>query len=509
MKATSHSVPAAVQSLSAKGKSLPARPAPLQKNPLSSNHAEGSLPTDAEPSKAMENSLPTDGKPLSFAEKLLPADDNPLNVGKHPVQAVAKPLKVLLLNTSESTGGAAVAANRLMHALQKAGVDAKMLVRDKRTDDPKVVSVNTTFWRRKINFLRFAWERLVIFLHNRLDRKDLFRVSIADTGTDVSRHPLVKAADVIHLHWINQGFLSLKDVRALIRTGKPVVWTLHDMWPCTAICHYSCGCERYKASCGACPFLHSDRSEDLSFKTFRKKRFLKESPVHLATVSSWLKEIARTSALTQGLPVTVIPNVLDTGLFRPADRQEARETLGLPLDRKIILMGAARINDPIKGFEVLQQALQAFVNRRDVLLVLFGGIKGDDSFLTDLPVAHVWMGLLADPARIARLYAAADVTVVPSHYETFGQTLIESMACGCPAVSFDNSGQRDIIDHKANGYLARYPDPSDLAAGIEWVFTHPEPAVLADACLRKIEAEYTEAVVARKYLDLYNRLLTV
>lgn len=509
MKVTSHSVPPTAQPLSAKGKSLPAGPASLQKDILSSSHAADSLPTDTTPSKTVANSLPADGKPLNVVEKPLSADDNPLNARRNPVQAVAKPLKVVLLNTSESTGGAAVAANRLMRALEKAGVDAKMLVRDKRTEDPKVVSVNTSFVKRKINFIRFAWERLVIFLHNRLDRKDLFRVSIADTGTDVSRHPLVKAADVIHLHWINQGFLSLKDLRALMRTGKPVVWTLHDMWPCTAICHYSCGCERYRASCGACPFLHSERRDDLSSRTFRKKRFLKESPVHLVTVSSWLKEIAQASALTQGLPVTVIPNVLDTGLFRPADRQEARKALGLPFDRKIILMGAARINDPIKGFELLQQVLEAFRNRPDVLLVLFGGIKGDDSFLADLPVAHVWMGLLTDPVRIARLYAAADVTVVPSHYETFGQTLIESMACGCPAVSFDNSGQRDIIDHQINGYLARYPDPTDLAAGIEWVFTHPDPTDLARACIRKVEATYTEAVVASRYQDLYNRLITV
>lgn len=415
-------------------------------------------------------------------------------------------MKVLLLNTSELTGGAAVAANRLLHALQKAGVDASMLVRDKRTDDPTVFSIQTSFWQRMLDFVRFAWERLVIFLHNKQDRRDLFRVSLADTGTDLSRHPKVQEADVIHLHWINHGFLSLKDIRALTRLGKPVVWTLHDMWPCTAICHYSCGCERYTEACGACPFLHSDRLRDLSYRVFRKKRFLAGSPLHLVTVSSWLKGIAGRSALTKGLPVTVIPNVLDTGVFHPADREEARRELDLPADKKIILMGAARLNDPIKGFEYLQQALERMQGRTDILLVLFGGIKGDEAFLSKLPVAYRWMGLLTDARRIARLYAAADVTVVPSHYETFGQTLIESMACGCPVVSFDNSGQTDIIDHQVNGYLARYPDPEDLARGIEWVWAHTGDLHLAEAGIRKVQAEYTEAVVARKYLNLYNRL---
>ena len=138
-------------------------------------------------------------------------------------------MKVVLLNTSELTGGAAVAANRLMKALRKSGVEASMLVRDRKTDDPHVVSIDDSRMKRRLNFLRFVWERLVILICNLFSRKNLFQVSIANTGTDLSKHPLVQEADVIHLHWINQGFLSLADIRKLINTGKPIVWTLHDL----------------------------------------------------------------------------------------------------------------------------------------------------------------------------------------------------------------------------------------------------------------------------------------
>lgn len=418
-------------------------------------------------------------------------------------------MNILILNTSELTGGAAVAANRLAKALGKSGVEVSMLVRDRKTGDEWVTALNDSFWASRWNFIRFVWERLIIFICNHFRRKPLFQVSIANTGTDLSDHPLVKAADVIHLHWINQGFLSLADIRKLALIGKPIVWTMHDMWPCTAICHYSFGCERFKKECGECPFLSSSDKKDLSYHVFNKKRFLADSKIQLVAVSTWLRQQAQDSALTNRLPVEVIPNVIDTSLFVPSDKAEARKSLSLPLDKKIILMGAARINDPIKGFEYLVKALSVLKERygeEDYFLVLFGGIKGDDSFLSEIPIPYVWMGSLSDPSMIAKLYAAADVTVVASLYETFGQTIIEGMACGCPAVSFDNSGQTDIINHLENGYLAKYKDTDDLATGIKWVIDNRESLRLDEACIRKVHDCYQESVVAGRYIDLYRSL---
>ena len=107
---------------------------------------------------------------------------------------------------------------------------------------------------------------------------------------------------------------------------------------------------------------------------------------------------------------------------------------------------------------------------------------------------------------IAKLYAAADVTVVASLYETFGQTIIEGMACGCPAVSFDNSGQTDIINHLENGDLAKYKDTDDLATGIKWVIGNRESLRLDEACIRKVHDCYKESIIAKKYIALYQSL---
>lgn len=402
-------------------------------------------------------------------------------------------MKVVILNTSERTGGAAVAAERFGKALERVGIQVEKLVRDDT-------------W---LNRFRFYWERLIIFLCNHLNRKNLFAVSIANTGTDLSGHPSVKDADIIHLHWINQGFLSLKDIEELVKLNKPIVWTMHDMWPCTSICHYAWGCERFHNECGKCPFLKSNSLHDLSYYVWKKKGFFKISSIQLVAVSSWLAEQAKKSSLTKDLEVVVIPNAIDVSVFSKKEKIEIRKKFSFPLDKKIVLMGAARLDDPIKGFEFLKDALNILsCARNDILLVLFGAIKNDKLFFDHLTVPYLSLGLLSDNDQIAELYSAADVTVVPSFYETFGQTIIEAMACGCPAVSFNNSGQIDIIDHKLNGYLANYKDVNDLANGIRWVLEHEDRLALSDACVKKVQENYAEEVVANRYIKLYRQILS-
>lgn len=414
-------------------------------------------------------------------------------------------MNILIINTSDCTGGAALAANRLMVALNKNGVCTNMLVRDQQSKSPKVYSVPSTLR----NKLRFLWERLIIYISNKFDRKQLFRVSIANTGVDISTHKLVKEADIIHLHWINQGFLSLSDIKKIIATGKPVVWTMHDMWPCTSICHHAQDCIGYTKECGACPFLNSENKNDLSHRIWKKKSFLQNSGIQLVAVSSWLKNLSLQSSLTKRLSSIVIPNVIDNTLFFPSEKSLAMKRLNLPVKKRIILMGAARLDDPIKGLDFLVKALDAIDKKmqNEICLLFLGQIKGDSSFLSKLPVSFIHLGLVMDVDKIVTCYQAADVVVVPSLYETFGQTIIEAMACGCPAVSFDNSGQTDIIDHQVNGYLAEFKNAKDLANGIEWALNHPNRKELSDACVTKVQTHYAESVVAHQYIELYNSLL--
>jgi glycosyltransferase involved in cell wall biosynthesis len=418
-------------------------------------------------------------------------------------------MKIAMLNTSDRRGGAAVAAYRLKEALSASGIGVKLVVREKITPDPDVISMDNSGLRRNINRFRFLWERLVIFLHNGFSRERLFKVSLADTGIDVSRLPEIREADIIHLHWFNHGFLSLRSLDKLLALGKPVVWTMHDMWGATGICHYSWACERYREGCGHCPFLHSSRSGDLSARIFRRKRVLYRENITLAPVSEWLAGKCRESALTHDLPVRSIPNPIDTDFFSPGDRAEARRAGGLPTDTPIVLMGAARLDDPVKGFSVLKKALHLIQpdTRQKIQLVLFGSMKDEEATLADIPVACTWLGQISAPEQLRTLYRAADCFLAPSLEDNLPNTVMESLACGTPVAGFRTGGIPEMVDHLENGHLAPRGDAPQLARSIEWVLSHPDPAGLAANARAKVLDRFTIERIAGEYIELYRTVL--
>ena len=414
-------------------------------------------------------------------------------------------MKVLLLNTSSRTGGAAVAADRLRSSLIRNGIDTSMLVRDKSEGDDKYITVNSTWLRRKINKFRFYFERIIIFLFNKLNRADLFRVSIANTGTDISKMEEVRNADIIHLHWINQGFLSLSDIRKLSALGKPIVWTMHDMWPCTGICHHARDCNKYHKKCNSCFYLGNKSGNDLSTKIFlNKAEIYKGADITFVGCSKWLTGRAKESALLINKNVLDIPNTVDQSIFRRKDKYESRRKFNLPLDKKLLLFGALNITDTRKGVDYLLKAL-SLIHKDDLELVVFGNIKSDIKQLIPVPIHP--MGYLTEETVIADLYNAVDLFVTSSLEENLPNTIMESMACGTPCVGFEIGGIPEMIDHKKNGYVAKYKSAEDLAEGIIWVLDNPDREGISTACVDKVNSCYSEDIVAQKYIALYERLL--
>lgn len=397
-------------------------------------------------------------------------------------------MKVVIINTSECIGGAAVAAGRLGKALKQSGIQVEKLVR-KGT------------W---LNRFRFYWERLIIFLYNHLNRKNLFAVSIANTGTDLSGYPSVRDADIIHFHWINQGFLSLKDIEALVKLNKPVVWTMHDMWPCTGICHYARDCEKFQTECESCFFLKS-KGKDLSTFIFDKKLSLyKDANITFVGCSRWLSDRAKKSYLLRNKTVLSIPNPIDTKVYHLMDQGTARELLGLPLGKRLLLFGALNVTDKRKGIDYLIEALRK-IEKQNVELVVFGQVKDDIRGLFPVPIHS--MGYLSDESKIVALYNAVDMFIISSLEENLPNTIMESMACGTPCVGFATGGIPEMIDHCVNGYVANYKDASDLANGIRWILEHMDRQALSEACVKNVQENYTEEVIVMKYLSLYQNIL--
>ena len=417
-------------------------------------------------------------------------------------------MRVLIVNTAERTGGAAIAANRLLHALNHNGVEARMLVRDRKTDSPQVTSIPPS-WRLRAKFL---WERGIIWLANGLSKRNLFQVDIANAGTDITRMEAFKQADVIHLHWVNQGFLSLGDMERIMASGKPVVMTMHDQWYFTGICHYSGDCDKYQTQCCHCPMLtRGGIGTDLARRVYDRKRTIYSlKPMAFVGCSRWMADLARKSPLTQSHLVTNIPNAIDTDVFTPMDQAAAREHHALPADKRLLLFGAQRITDERKGFRYLKEACEHLVQNypeqaRQMGVVVLGGDA--DTVKSALPLPVHTVGYLSNEAEIAQLYNAVDLFVTPSLQDNLPNIIVEAMSCGTPCVGFNVGGIPEMISHEQDGYVARYRDSQDFAHGIIWCLDGNRLTTLRQKARADALNTYSESAVASRYQEIYRSLL--
>lgn len=421
-------------------------------------------------------------------------------------------MNVTLLSTYDAQGGAAIAARRLHDALRHQGVASTMLVQEQRREAEGVEAFAKTGWQKRLAFTRLVLERAAFVPFER-DKSVLWGFSPGVMGVDISRHPLVQRADILHVHWVNFGFQSIANLEKLLALGKPVVWTLHDMWPFTGGCHHSGICERYRNGCGNCtPFLRNPAENDLSHRVWlRKQRAYANARLWPVGCSQWLANRARWSELFGPLPVASIPNPIDTVVFSPLEKTVAKRKLGLPPDKKLILFAAAKVSAAGKGFTYFEKALhflrQQLTDPESVELLIFG--KGDESLLKNLPFRYHFLGSLNDVQQISGAYSAADVFVTPSLEENLPNTIMEAMACGTPAIGFDVGGIPEMITHRQTGYLARYRAADDLAEGLRWLLElTPEAGLKLKTNARQFVLEYyAEAVVAGQYTKLYQSIL--
>jgi len=412
--------------------------------------------------------------------------------------------RVLHVSTFDKGGGAANAAFRLHQGLRSRGVDSKILVQTKIGNDPEVIERDSSlarwFGRRRpfLDFLPLALYR----------RRRVMHWSVEWVPAGVARQVSGLKPDIVHLQWICRGFVPLSALGGI--AGK-VVWTLHDSWPFTGGCHVPGECRRYERRCGSCPLLGSRREYDLSRRIWsRKHRYYRQADLTIVTPSRWLAECASQSSLFRNRRIEVIPNGIDTGVFRPGEKRLAREELGLPQDRRLILFGAMNaFDDRNKGFHLLAEAMDLLMDRwrgDEVELILFGA----DAPPSPLSITSRmrFMGVVDEEPSMVSLYSAADVVVVPSLQENLPNTVMEAMACGTPVVAFRAGGIPDMIDHMKNGYLADPASPEGLAEGLEYVLSdETRRDSLSRAARERICSRFDVSSTSALYEDLYGDLL--
>ena len=412
-------------------------------------------------------------------------------------------MRVLMLNTFDVAGGAAKAAHTLHTALRTQQVDSQLLVQEQQSRDASIHQPRSWLTRRLA-----PWRPLLDTLPLLAYRgRPLTHWGTQWCPTHLAGDVRALRPDIVHLHWICCGFLSIAD---LGRLPTPLVWTLHDSWAFTGGCHVPGDCTRYQQQCGACPQLASQRERDLSRWIWqRKQQHWRRLPCTIVTASRWLADCVRSSALFRTARVAVIPNGLDPDLYQPLPRAAARQALGLPPDKKLMLFSAMNAGrDRNKGQHLLLPALRAvaaagWAQRAELL------IAGETAPTTPpdcaLPVRY--LGVLRDDHAMAQLYAAADLVVAPSLSETFSNTILEALACGTPVVAFACTGNTDQIVHQHCGWLARAFDADDLARGMI--------TALSDDTLRaawgrhareRVLEQFTARVMAQRYTALYEEL---
>lgn len=411
-------------------------------------------------------------------------------------------MNVLMLNTYDEQAGADRAARRLHQGMRAAGVDASLLVHFRRGDAPDVLCLGGP-WRGLARRLKLFLGTLPV---RRYPRRPVNGFTPALLPDRLPAQVAKLNPDLLHLHWLGAGFCRVETIG---RFTRPIVWTLHDSWPFTGGCHVPGDCTRYRGRCGACPVLGSHREQDLSRWTWRRKH---QAWQHLGPTlvapSRWMARCAAESSLLRGCRVEVIPNGLDTDAFRPMERGAARELLGLPQERRVILFGAVNgTTDPNKGWDLLLPALrQAAPALPDALAAVFG--EPAPAVLPDTGMPVVFLGRLRDDASLVAAYSAADVFVAPSRQEAFCQTISEAMACAAPVVAFGATGPLDLVEHERSGYLARPYDTGDLARGIAWVLSEPgRRSGLSARARQRAQQDFALGPVTRRHLDLYGEVL--
>lgn len=424
-------------------------------------------------------------------------------------------MKIAIINKSDSTGGAAVVSFRLMEALRHAGEDARMIVTEKLSSSP-YVSVGATPVKIRWAFLA---ERLRIFIANGFNRSTLFKIDTASEGLDLLNDPFVREADVVMLNWVNQGMLSLKGVEKLSRSGKTVIWTMHDMWCFTGICHHSGECRQYEGECNTCPLLKDALYPRLAVSVQkRKKKVYDLSNIAFVAVSNWLADRGMGSSLFGGKRPIVIPNAFP--FEKERDKEEKYKNKGDENREFRLLFGAARLDDTVKGLPILVKATKILSERypeeaSKMHLITFGTVK-DPTSLEGIALPHTHLGRVSGAEAVRKVYEDGNAVVSTSLYETLPGTLVEGQAYGCVPVAFARGGQPDIIDHLSTGYLAEWSDDLgqaalNIAEGIIWAYreSDKEQEEIENMKKRMYESAYTrfnEEHVARQYLDLIRSL---
>lgn len=415
-------------------------------------------------------------------------------------------MKVNLVNSHETSGGAAIATLRLLRGLNKIeNIDANLFCQHTSFSLPKTIGPNTEFDITASVFRPYLNRLIAIKDGQNILRNHQFSPAYLPMRQKYLH--AISDCDVVHLNWINNGFIS---IRNLNKISAPIIWTLHDMWTMTGGCHYSGNCDRYLSSCGKCPPLNSTNSNDLSAKLIKQKiKNWSNLPLTIVCPSKWLANCAKKSTVLKNKRIEIIPNGIDTNAYKPTDKRAARIALNLPQNKKLVLFNALNaLHDLRKGLDVCLKTMECIVEsgRNDIELVVLGEFCIDSLNLT---IPTHCLGKLSDEISISMVYSAVDIYFNPSKQDNLPNTILEAMSSGVPCVASDIGGFPDLITNGENGYLG---NPSDYKYFSQHILSLVSDANMLESfsinARNKILNSFNINAVSQQYLNLYKEIKT-
>lgn len=412
-------------------------------------------------------------------------------------------MKILLLNYSDTSGGAASAAYRLADALHSAGHTVTLGVLDKRTSSffVKALTFKRTFFQ-KIKRRLLSYVESFLYAHFKTSSRMLHSLNLYSKINieDINKSDY----DIVHLHWINHNMLSISDIA---RITKPVVWTMHDTWPFCGAEHYPNileGDDRFVMGYTAENRPATTSGFDICKIIYElKKKHLGCTSIHFIAPSKWEHDCLKKSALFKDNACSIIPNIIDEQTFLSFyDKNAVKALFHIPADKRIIGFGAAyNIDDPlsVKGGRYLIEALKKIQNPADYHLIIFG--PASQTFTAEIKIPTFYAGYIASPAILSAIYNCCDVFVCPSIIENLPYTCLEAICCGVPVVAFNTGGIPDIIEHTYNGYLAEPFDTHDLYQGILNAFDNITE--WSKNALKKAKKSFNTEKTVQKHIEVY------
>lgn len=408
---------------------------------------------------------------------------------------MTKILHMWLADAPNRGGGGAGSMYRLHSNLKKKGIDSSILCEFNATDDPNV------FTKPTLN----RFESMIGKITSRVGLNDIHRIS----SFNIKKHEAFIEADLLHLHGIHSGFISYLALPALSR-NKPTVFTLRDLWALTGHCAFSYDCERWKTGCGNCPYPQNypPIKRDVTKLEWKLKNWAySRSKITIVTLSKWLADQAKQSMLNH-FEIVQIPNGIDTTIYQPLDQRKVRDVLGIPQKRYVLMFTAIGLSSHHKGGDLLLEALKKLPQslKKETTLLLVGNNGGQLARAAEIEAVN--LGYLSSEILKTIAFSAADLFVFPSRAESFGQVILESMACGTPVVSQKIGPIPELVRSGVTGYLAEAENSNDFCHGIVQLLEDTVAREKMGRNCRKIAVEeYPVRLEVQRYIDLYSKIL--